>query len=164
MRRTARPALVSARLPMSSFGSGGVPGAGSHLTAPVTRYVPLSVTTLLALNVIQEPPPVASSSLPSSTLNVPDPVTVIFELSLALADAIPPAEAVPVEKSTLMMSQRTVDSSEALVTPAPTDRATNAKAIPRTQLVLTFSTRKTCLEGFIGSAPCPESNCVPPAY
>src|SRR6266545_3411801 len=84
MRRTARPARVSARLPMLSFGSGGVPGAGSHLTAPVTRYVPLPVPTLLASNVVQEPPPVASSSLPSSTWNVPDPVTVIFELSLAL--------------------------------------------------------------------------------
>src|SRR5262245_49816177 len=150
MRRTAIPALVSAGLPMLSFGRPGVPGAGCHRTTPVTRYVPMPVTTLLASNVVQEPPPVGSSALPSSNLNVPDPVTVIFELSLAIADAIPPADAVPVLKSTLMMSQRTVDSSEALATRTPTDRATNAKTIPRTQRVLTFSTHKNGLEGFIG--------------
>jgi hypothetical protein len=36
--------------------------------------------------------------------NVPDPVSVISEPSLARADALPPAERVPVEKSTLIMS------------------------------------------------------------
>src|SRR2546427_10826255 len=151
MRRTASPALVSAGLPMLSFGSGGVPGAGCHRTTPVTRYVPLPVTTLLASNVVQEPPPVGSPACPSSTWNVPDPVTVIFEPSLALADAIPPAEAVPVLKSTLMMSQRTVASPDALATPPATDRATKAKAAAKTPEVLTCPTRKS----FIDSSPCP---------
>src|SRR6266487_4240249 len=98
-----RPARLSFRLPMLSFGSGGVPGATVKLTKLVTWYVPLAV----GLSVCQVPPPV-TSRLPKllAELKVPSPVSVIDEPSLAIADACPPALKVPVEKSTLMMSQR----------------------------------------------------------
>src|SRR3989441_4877172 len=56
--------------------------------------------------VVQLPPPVTSCGFPGFERNVPVPVSVIFELSLAKADATPPAETVPVPKLTLMMSHR----------------------------------------------------------
>src|SRR5712692_2504546 len=98
-----RPARLSFRLPMLSFGSGGVPGATVKLSKLVTWYVPLAV----GLSVCQVPPPV-TSRLPKllAALKVPFPVSVIIEPSLAFADACPPALRVPVAKSTLMMSQR----------------------------------------------------------
>jgi hypothetical protein len=50
------------------------------------------------------PPPVTSFS-PLGP-KVPEPVSVIFEPSLSLEEAIPPAEAVLVAKLTLIMSHR----------------------------------------------------------
>src|SRR5712692_8283714 len=60
----------------------------------------------LALKVCHVPPPVTSCGFPGFERNVPDPVSVIFAPSLARAEAIPPAEAVPVAKLTLTMSHR----------------------------------------------------------
>src|SRR5712692_2833303 len=61
----------------------------------------------LASKVCQVPPPVTSCGFPGLERYVPDPVSVIFERSrLARAAATPPAETVPVPKSTLMMSHR----------------------------------------------------------
>src|SRR5205807_3716004 len=56
--------------------------------------------------VVQLPPPVTSCGFPGFERNVPVPVSVIFEFSLAKADATPPAETVPVPKLTLMRSHR----------------------------------------------------------
>src|SRR5439155_10127109 len=106
-------------MPMLSFGSGGVPGACCQRTSPVTVYVPLPVEAPALSNVSQVPPPVVALVLPlppAGATNVPEPVRVIFEQSvdpggtqsLALAEAMPPAERVPVAKSTLMLSDRTL--------------------------------------------------------
>ena len=89
---------------MLSMGSGAVPGATSNPTSSLTRYVPFPVDVPATSKVSHVPPPVTSSSSP--TRNLPEPVRVIFEPSLASAEAIPPAERVPVAKSTLMMSHR----------------------------------------------------------
>ena len=66
--------------------------ARSQRTRPVTWYVPLPVTTLLASRVSQFPPPVAALEVPPSpagATNVPVPVTMIFNPSAAVADAEP---------------------------------------------------------------------------
>src|SRR5437870_7744366 len=68
--------------------------------------MPLPVDAPPTPNVSHVPPPVTSCGFPGLERNVPDPVRVILELSLARAEATPPAEAVPVPKSTLMMSHR----------------------------------------------------------
>src|SRR5206468_647249 len=97
MRSTARPA--------------NVPGVCSHLTSPVTLYLPLEHTVPAALHAVQLPPPVASLDVPrppAGAMKVPVPVTVILELSLARADATPPGVAVGgVLKSRLPRSHRT---------------------------------------------------------
>src|SRR6266567_178071 len=67
---------------------------------------PLPVAPPLASKVCHVPPPVTSSAFPGLERYVPDPISVIFEPSLARAEATPPAETVPVPKSTLMMSHR----------------------------------------------------------
>src|SRR3989442_13178820 len=66
--------------------------ARSQRTRPVTWYVPLPVTTLLASRVSQFPPPVAALEVPpppAGATNVPFPVTMIFNPSAAVADAEP---------------------------------------------------------------------------
>src|SRR5216683_4276359 len=95
MRRTARPARTVGLAP--------VPGATSNLTNAVTWYVPLALDAPPASNVCHVPPPVTSSASPRS--NVPAPVTVICDPSLARADALPPGDTTPVAKLTLMRSQ-----------------------------------------------------------
>jgi hypothetical protein len=63
--------------------------------------------------VTQVPPPVTALDVPpppAGATKVPEPVSVIFEPSLALEEAFPPAEAVPVAKSTLIMSHRNFPS------------------------------------------------------
>src|SRR6266852_9773533 len=92
---------------------GGVPGATTNLSSPVTWYVPLPVEAPPLANVCHVPPPVTSSGFPGFERNVPEPVSVIFEPSLARADATPPAVTGcgVTLKSTLMMSHRTFCSS-----------------------------------------------------
>src|SRR2546425_12488928 len=66
--------------------------ARSQRTRPVTSYVPLPVTALLASRVSQFPPPVAALEVPpppAGATNVPAPVTMIFSPSAAVADAEP---------------------------------------------------------------------------
>src|SRR6266704_883906 len=66
--------------------------ARSQRTRPVTWYVPLPVTTLLASQVSQFPPPVAALEVPPSpagATNVPAPVTMILSPSAAVAAAEP---------------------------------------------------------------------------
>src|SRR5438093_10878699 len=95
MRSTARPALVWPSSIKSVLAGVGVPGAGYQLTSPVTSYVPLVQMVMRALQTIQVPPPVAALDVPpppAGATNVPVPVTVIFEASLARADAMPPTE------------------------------------------------------------------------
>src|SRR5947209_5061312 len=116
MRRNTRPDRKSSGLPMLSCAIGNVPGARSNFTSLVALYVPLPVVAPFGSNVVQVPPPVTSSG--SSGLKVPEPLRVIFEQaggagvqSLALADALPPAELVDVPKLTLIMSHRNLVSS-----------------------------------------------------
>src|SRR6266849_2697356 len=92
---------------MLSFGSRDVPGATVKLTKLVTWYVPLAVDLPLGSKVCQVPPPV-TLRLPKllAALKVPSPVSVIDELSLAIADACPPALIEAAAKSMLMMSHR----------------------------------------------------------
>src|SRR5712692_758598 len=110
-RSTARPALVSPSSIRSMLAGGGVPGACSHLASPVTSYVPLVHPVPAALHTVHIPPPVAALDVPpppAGATNVPVPVTVIFELSLARADAWPPAlTGFGGPKIMLMMSHRT---------------------------------------------------------
>src|SRR2546422_7573996 len=67
---------------------------------------PLPVAPPLGSKVCHVPPPVTSCGLPGFERNVPDPMSVIFDPSVARADATPPAESVPVAKLTSMMSHR----------------------------------------------------------
>src|SRR5712692_5950058 len=110
-RSTARPALVSPSSIRSMLAGEGVPGACSHLASPVTSYVPLVHPVPAALHTVHIPPPVAALDVPppsAGATNVPVPVTVIFELSLARADALPPAlTRFGGPKIILMMSHRT---------------------------------------------------------
>jgi len=87
----------------------------------VTSYVPLPVDVPVAeelqlhgdvaLKVSHVPPPVTALELPlppAGATNVPEPVSVIFSQSLALAEAWPPGLTVNGgAKLKLMMSQRT---------------------------------------------------------
>src|SRR5207253_9297916 len=82
------------------------PGARMKLTKRVTVSLPLPVDPPLASKVCHVPPPVTSCGLPGFERYVPDPVSVIFEPSLARAEATPPAERVSVAKLTLTMSHR----------------------------------------------------------
>ncbi len=101
MRNTAKPARASAALPMRSGASGGsAPGARVKVTRLLTRYVPLWEPTAPP-TVAHLPPPVTSSGAPGR--NVPEPVIVIVEPSLALADSCPPGVTVA---SGVRMSQR----------------------------------------------------------
>src|SRR6267143_2893792 len=140
MRSTTRPARLSAWLPIVSFGRGGVPGACCQRTSLVTLYLPPALKAPLLSNVCQVPPPVTSSGSPGA--NVPEPVSVIFEQfvdpggtqSLALAEAMPPAERVPVEKSTLMISHRKEISLACTVTEL-SQKLSSTIAIPRNKYV-----------------------------
>src|SRR5260370_1317509 len=121
MRSTASPVLGTPSSIKSIRGMLGFPGgkgARSHLTRPVTSYVPLTPLTHGELaggtHVPQVPPPVTAllgpPPGPPGATKVPEPVSVICEPSLAFADAIPPALVVSGEaggKFWLMMSQRT---------------------------------------------------------
>src|SRR2546427_11435572 len=113
MRSPASPVLRTPASFKSSRGGGppGSNGALSHLTRPVTSYVPVAVATPAALYVVQLPPPVPAPEVPApppGATNVPSPVRVIFELSLARADACPPELTVNGgTKLTLTMSHRT---------------------------------------------------------
>src|SRR5438552_17562053 len=89
---------------MSSCGRGNVPGATGKLARPVTVSLPVPLDPPLASKVRHVPPPVTSCGLPGFERNMPEPVSVIFELSLARAEAIRPAEAVPVAKLMLKLS------------------------------------------------------------
>src|SRR3989441_4947490 len=92
----------------SISGRTALPSPASHLTSPVTSYVPLPVGTLLELKVCQVPPPVAALDVPSppaGATKVPDPVNTIFDPSSAKAAATPPGRKFP--PWTLTMSHRT---------------------------------------------------------
>src|SRR5258708_3372072 len=62
------------------------PGARSNLANPVTWKFPLAVFVPLESNVAHVPPPLTCSGSP--TANVPDPVIVIFEPSLASENCV----------------------------------------------------------------------------
>src|SRR5712691_1505965 len=108
IRRTASPSLSGSEGSMKSVGGLALPSPFSHLTSPVTSYVPLPVGTLLELKVCQVPPPVAALEVPSppaGATKVPDPVNTIFDPSSAKAAATPPGREFP--PWTLSMSHRT---------------------------------------------------------
>src|SRR2546430_2405589 len=79
-RRTASPAVLPGMFGLDA-------SARSQRTSPVTVYVPLPVTALLASRVSQFPPPVAALEVPpppAGATNVPFPVTMIFNPSAAV--------------------------------------------------------------------------------
>src|SRR5713226_3931888 len=124
----------------------GGKGAGSHLTRPVTSYVPFTHTVPAGLHVFQVPPPVTALFVPSpdppGATKVPEPVRVIVELSFACADAMPPALVVSGgTKVWLMISQRTC-SAEPCTTGRPTimhnNTAKDTTAIPEIHFALIF--------------------------
>src|SRR2546422_8604558 len=105
-----------ARPPTALSGSAGNVPFSSHRTSPVTSYVPLPVEVPVAvelqwhgevaLKVSEVPPPVTALEVPpppAGATKVPEPVSVIFEQSLALAEAMPGGGA----PASLTMSQRT---------------------------------------------------------
>src|SRR6266446_304966 len=109
IRRIASPSCCGSEGSMRSIsGRTALPSPASHLTSPVTSYVPLPVGTLLELKVCQVPPPVAALDVPSppaGATKVPDPVNTIFDPSSAKAAATPPGREFP--PWTLWMSHRT---------------------------------------------------------
>src|SRR5260370_36849755 len=91
---------------MLSVVIGNVPSARVKLTNPVTSYVQRPLETPKESKVSQVPPPVTSCGLPEFERKVPEPVSVIFDPSLALAESCPPAGTVPVAQLTLIRSHR----------------------------------------------------------
>src|SRR5215471_13432893 len=77
------------------------PGASSHRTSPLAWYVPVPIDAPLPSKVSHIPPPVTARDVPSppaGATKVPEPVSVIVELSFARADANPPASKTDGEK------------------------------------------------------------------
>src|SRR6266542_1017936 len=162
MRRIASPVL-RVPSPIKSIRGGGPPGskgARSHLTRPVTSYVPPPVDVVPSeANVCHVPPPVAAPDVPPpppGATKVPEPVSVICEPSFAFADAMPPGLAVNgATKLTLMMSQRTcwawpmatelVDAIHNSVTPIPKSHRFSIliATSPFINWLLTFQSRFT---------------------
>src|SRR5712692_5563635 len=138
IRRTASPSLAGCEATMKSVGGLALPSPSSHLTSPVTSYVPLPVGTLLELKVCQVPPPVAALEVPSppaGATKVPDHVNTTFDPSSAKAAATPPGRKFPPWK--LTMSHRTwAACPNATETLARFENST--KAIPETHLLSMF--------------------------
>ncbi len=126
---------------MSMLPGGLVPGAAQKLTSAVTLYVPLPVSIRVpvvsgGLKVCQAPPPVTSSESPGT--NIPEPVSVISELSFVSADAVPPGKTLRGVAGgggwRLMISHRTTVSSAYAMT-VLNEKLSSTTAIPRSKCV-----------------------------